>query len=149
MILYSQERSIKRDFNIRHLSFVHLFRQRPSKGSIPTPSRYQEMIKKELFILQEHGYSLWCGLNSFKLYRSQNNIQQVAKNRNNISDRSFHCSSIPSGEQLSVAPWNSRCTDWKFYTWFHLNSTNGYIIAPFHHFPSLGDIKGSSSRKKE
>lgn len=37
----------------------------------------------------------------------------------------------------------SRCTDWEFYTWFHLNSTNGYIIAPFHHFPSLGDIKGA------
>lgn len=41
----------------------------------------------------------------------------------------------------------SRCTDWKFYTWFHLNSTNGYIIAPFHHFPSLDDIKGSSLRE--
>lgn len=41
----------------------------------------------------------------------------------------------------------SRCTDWKFYTWFHLYSTNGYIIAPFHHFPSLGDIKGSSLRE--
>lgn len=41
----------------------------------------------------------------------------------------------------------SRCTDWKFYTWFHLYSTNGYIIAPFHHFPSLGDIKESSLRE--
>lgn len=41
----------------------------------------------------------------------------------------------------------SRCTDWKFYTWFHLNSTNGYIIAPFHHFPLLGDIKGSTLRE--
>lgn len=48
----------------------------------------------------------------------------------------------------STMNWRySRCTDWKFYTWFHLNSTNGYIIAPFHHFPSLGDIKGSSLRE--
>lgn len=58
---------------------------------------------------------------------------------------------LPSNRQQwweSTMNWRySRCTDWKFYTWFHLNSTNGYIIAPFHHFPSLGDIKGSSLRK--
>lgn len=58
---------------------------------------------------------------------------------------------LPSNRQHwreSAMNWRySRCTDWKFYTWFHLNSTNGYIIAPFHHFPSLGDIKGSSLRE--
>lgn len=49
----------------------------------------------------------------------------------------------------STMNWRySRCTDWKFYTWFHLNSTNGYIIAPFHHFPLLGDIKGNSLRER-
>lgn len=54
---------------------------------------------------------------------------------------------LPSNGQHwweSTMNWRySRCTDWKFYTWFHLNSTNGYIIAPFHHFPLLGDIKGA------
>lgn len=42
----------------------------------------------------------------------------------------------------------SRCTDWKFYTWFHLNGTNGPIIAPFHHFPSQGDVNGGWLRGK-
>lgn len=41
----------------------------------------------------------------------------------------------------------SRCTDWKFYTWFHLNGTNGPVIAPFHHFPSQGDVKGGWLRE--
>lgn len=41
----------------------------------------------------------------------------------------------------------SRCTDWKFYTWFHLNGTNGPVIAPFHHFPSQGDVKGGCLRE--
>ena len=58
---------------------------------------------------------------------------------------------LPSNRQQwgeNTMKWRfSRCTDWKFYTWFHLNSTNGFIIAPFHHFPLLGDIKGSSLRK--
>lgn len=58
---------------------------------------------------------------------------------------------LPSNGQQwweSTINWRySRCTDWKFYTWFHLNSTNGSIIAPFHHFPSLDDIKGSSLRE--
>lgn len=63
---------------------------------------------------------------------------------------SFIFRTLPSNRQRwweSTINWRySRCTDWKFYTWFHLNSTNGSIIAPFHHFPSLDDIKESSLR---
>lgn len=40
-------------------------------------------------------------------------------------------------ETPARAHWGfSRCTDWKFYTCLLLNSPNGSVIAPFHHFPS-------------